>query len=707
MANFATDSQGVSVTVGRAPDNDFVVGDLGVAHHHAAFTLDPDGCWILHLNRRTRALVDGQPVGANTAARQTFRPGRASATATPLPDGSTVRIGTATFEVSSDGIAQIHHSDRDFVASDLMVIKDDRTILSDVSFVVPPRSLVAVIGPSGAGKTTLLNALTGVTPADSGDVTYGGVNIYDDPAAIRRTIGLVPQEDLLHSTLTVQRALALAAQLRFAPDTTSAEVAARIDEVLATLGLTAHRHKRVDRLSGGQRKRTSVAIELLTRPQLLFLDEPTSGLDPGLDLQVMRTLARLAHEQDAQRTVFVVTHSVTNIDECDLVMLFTLGGRMAYFGPPGAQLCAQFDAATYAEVFTRVAADEDGSMDPHLEHAIAALDVIQELAVSDHEELPAVQISQPAPVPLWRQFSILTRRQIAVLASDRKVLALLVLLPLVLGLLGMLVGGTHGLGTYSVSGVPVPFTANGQARALVLFMLMSVTLLGLASTTPEIAREVAIYRRERSVGVSRVAYLAAKTTVFVVIVAAQTLCVALMTMWRRPWPSDPPVAGSYGSILIPLMMLGAVCALLGLWISALARRPERTMMPLVAATLVLVVLSGGFMLRLPDALNWLQLLVPSSWAHDALASAVSPSGAPVVPSSPAEWTYSAHNWWRGVRGTFAFAPIAAVLTWTAVRALDAGRPSLPWSRHLSRRRAERRRAELEASKAEILRNGDE
>ena len=144
-------------------------------------------------------------------------------------------------------------------------------------------------------------------------------------------------------------------------------------------------------------------------------------------------------------------------------------------------------------------------------------------------------------------------------------LALLALLPLVLGLPGMLVGGTMDSAHTPSAVVPVPFTANGQARALVLFMLMSVTLLGLASTTPEIAREVAIYRRERSVGVSRVAYLARPRRPCVVTVAAQTLCVALMTMWRRFLAQrSAGRVGPYGSILIPRMMPGAVCALLGL-----------------------------------------------------------------------------------------------------------------------------------------------
>ncbi len=248
---------GPVVRVGRASDNDIVVGDLQVAGHHASFSKASDGCWQLHLERRATASVKGQPAPERIEA------------------GTTVRVGNVPLLVSADGVAEVAPSDHDLVASDLMVIKDGQTILSDVSFVVPPNSLVAVLGPSGSGKTTLLNALTGVAPADSGDVLYCGTPVYDEYEDVRRAIGLVPQEDLLHATLTVDRALSLAARLRFAPDVEESEVDQRIEEVLDLLGLSKHRSKRVGQLSGGQRKRTSVAMGASDRQRL-----PTTCHEP-------------------------------------------------------------------------------------------------------------------------------------------------------------------------------------------------------------------------------------------------------------------------------------------------------------------------------------------------------------------------------------------------------------------------------------------
>src|SRR6185369_10929831 len=159
--------------------------------------------------------------------------------------------------------------------------------------------------------STLLGALTGQRPADAGEVRYDGRDLYASYDELRQRIGLVPQDDILHPQLTVRRALRFAAELRFPADTSAAERHARVEEVLDELGLIDQATQRISTLSGGQRKRTSVALELLTRPSLLFLDEPTSGLDPGMDKSVMRTLRGLA---DDGRTVVVVTHNVANLD---------------------------------------------------------------------------------------------------------------------------------------------------------------------------------------------------------------------------------------------------------------------------------------------------------------------------------------------------------------------------------------------------------
>jgi len=208
------------------------------------------------------------------------------------------------------------------------------TLLRDVSLSVRPGELVAIAGGSGAGKTTLLEALAGVAPADSGTVTFGGVDVYREPAAFRTQLGYVPQDDIIHAELPLARTLTYAAMLRLPRGTPRADIDAAVAAALARLGLTERAGVRVDALSGGQRKRASIAVELLTGPRVFFLDEPTSGLDPATGAELVALLRDLA---DSGTTVVFTTHATADLAACDRVVFLAGGGRLAYAGTlPGA-----------------------------------------------------------------------------------------------------------------------------------------------------------------------------------------------------------------------------------------------------------------------------------------------------------------------------------------------------------------------------------
>lgn len=266
-------------------------------------------------------------------------------------------------------------------------------LLDHVSFPVPEKCLLAVVGPSGAGKSTLLNALTGQRPADRGTVLYDGRDLYRDYAELRQRIGLVPQDDILHPQLTVRAALSYAAELRFPQDTARTERRARVDEVVRELGLEQRAGQPVHSLSGGQRKRVSVALELLTKPSLLFLDEPTSGLDPGMDRSVMHMLRGLA---DDGRTVIVVTHSVLSLAVCDRLLVLAPGGKVAYYGPPEDAL-AFFGFEQWPEAFE--AFDRDPERDWAREYRESPFHrhYVTEATTQPHHPGPAPV--PPAPPP--------------------------------------------------------------------------------------------------------------------------------------------------------------------------------------------------------------------------------------------------------------------------------------------------------------------
>src|ERR1700729_374963 len=328
--------------IGRATDNEIVVSDLSVSRYHAELRRDSRGGYeIVDLSSHNGTYVNGQRI----------------ATSAPVTEADIISVGPATFHMVGQELVEfIDTGDVSLNVQGLTVkISGGKILLDKVSFPLGERCLLGVIGPSGAGKSTLLGALTGMSPAGEGSVLYDGRDLYKNYDELKHRIGLVPQQDIMHTQLTARRALRYAAELRFPKDTSARERNERVDEVIEELSLTPHAQTRAAALSGGQRKRVSVALELLTKPSLLFLDEPTSGLDPGLDKSVMEMMAGLAHDG---RTVIVVTHSVANLDLCDRLLVLVPGGKVAFFGPPREGL-RFFGQPGWAEVFQAFDAQPD------------------------------------------------------------------------------------------------------------------------------------------------------------------------------------------------------------------------------------------------------------------------------------------------------------------------------------------------------------
>ncbi|WP_434423130.1 ABC transporter ATP-binding protein [Nannocystis pusilla] len=257
-----------------------------------------------------------------------------------------------------------------------------------MSLAILPREFVAIVGGSGAGKSTLLGALSGFSRASEGDVLVNGDDYYANFDAYRGQIGYVPQSDILHQTLTVDEALRFTAQLRLPEDTGDAEIAARVERVLADVDIEDRRTTRISELSGGQRKRVSIAAELLADPSLFFLDEPTSGLDPGLEKRLMYTLRRLA---DGGRTIVMVTHATANIHQCDHIA-FMADARLVWFGPP-ADALQHFGVRSgdFADIYTKVEGDA------HESHPL----VLGELRTEYARWREAHERGEPSLAELW------------------------------------------------------------------------------------------------------------------------------------------------------------------------------------------------------------------------------------------------------------------------------------------------------------------
>ncbi len=637
------------VRIGRAPDSDIVLTDLLVSRRHAELRRTDAGYQVVDLGTRNGTYVNGHRI-----------------TQAPLRPGDVVSAGHHQLQFDGTQLREYVDNGRVSLRADgLTVTIDGRTLLRDLSFELGDSSLLAVVGPSGAGKSTLLGALTGIRPAGGGTVHYQDRDLYAEYDDLRHRIGLVPQDDILHKQLTVRRALRYAAELRFGSDVTAAEREQRIDEVLAKLDLTERADQRISTLSGGQRKRTSVGLELLTEPSLLFLDEPTSGLDPALDRDVMLALRELA---DGGRTVCVVTHSVLHLNACDRVLVLGRGGVVTYFGPPDA-LLGFFGAREYAEVFQQVATDPEHWAGRYAEYAAGRA---APTAPTPVEPVPMTGPvgAAPARQGFWRQLSIVARRTVAVTLADRLYGSLLVGLPLGLAALLHVVPGDDGLAR--------PHNAvhrSVEAGQLLTILVIGAVFMGLAAGIREMVGERAIYRRERAVGLSPGAYLGAKFAVFAVVNTGQVALFVLLGLAGRKRAPDALLLGSPTLELIVVLALVALAsATLGLLISAYVTTSEQTMPVLVGLVMAQLVLCGGlFAVSGRAVISQLSWLAPARWAYAAAAAGVDLKTIMVSPPDDGFWQHTRHDWLFATGMLIAQTVVLFIATRLALRRHDPGR----------------------------------
>ncbi len=325
------------LNMGRDSNNDVVIEHPTVSLQHACIIRHHRDYFITDLNSTNGTFVAGRQVNGRRA----------------LIPGDTIRIGPCRilFTVNGDLIPQNEAGNLRLDAQHISkTIGSNITLLDHISISIEPREFVAIVGASGTGKSTLLNALSGFRSATQGRVWVNGLDLYENFNAYRAELGYVPQADTIHLDLTVAQALEFAARLRMPTDTLPEQRQQRIQDILEELDLSTQIQSPVRDLSGGQRKRVSMGVELITQPGLLFLDEATSGLDPGTETQMMRLLRKLA---DQGRTVVLVTHATKNVMMCDQVAFLARGGRLAYYGPPEHAL-TYFDVETFDEIYTKL-----------------------------------------------------------------------------------------------------------------------------------------------------------------------------------------------------------------------------------------------------------------------------------------------------------------------------------------------------------------
>jgi ABC transport system ATP-binding/permease protein len=616
--HFATPPGGKPMLIGRA-DCDIVLDQPLVARRHAELIWEHDHHVLRDLGSANGTWVNGvKIVGAR-----------------PLAPNDVVQIGT--FRLTYDGDSLDSFDQRGAIRVDARAVKREvpgRVLLDATTLSIEPCEFVAIVGASGAGKSTLMMALCGFERATGGTIMINGDDLYAGYDAYRSIVGYVPQEDILHRSLTVTRALHHAARLRLPNDTAECEIDSRIASVLDQVDMTEHADKRVDQLSGGQRKRVSIACELLADPLLLFLDEPTSGLDPGLERKLMFTLRKLA---DAGRTVVLITHATANIRVCDHIV-YLVEGKMVYFGPP-AQALEFFGVDDFADIYA--ATDEPEKYEESAEAWQAKYRqslqhqkyVIERPArapdapsVEQHaeKERRAKSFTQSS----WRQLAILCRRYLELLLADRKNLTLLLLQAPIIGLLLVLV--SH----------PEAFVASRiEAKKLIFMLALTGVWFGVINSAREICKESAVLRRERLAGLRAGPYLLSKLIVLTLLVLVQTALLLGALIARVHLPAHGLVLPIALELYITVALCGIAGIALGLALSAIAATPDKAM-SLIPFVLVPQVLFAGVMFVLKGVTSAIGWLVSARAGVDALSASVDLNTLPSIIPLPYEPQYA-------------------------------------------------------------------
>jgi len=529
---------GSDIIFGRAGEVDVLLSDPVVSRRHAMIESGPRGYRLLDLHSKSGSFVNGRRFDEHD-----------------LVIGDQIQLGPFFFVYDGKQLIRIRRlSVGRLVAIGLTKQGDIGPILNRVGFVAEPGQFIGILGPSGAGKTTLLNALSGLRPAESGKVLFDQTDLYKNLGQLRSLFGYVPQDDIVHTDLTVTEALTFAARLRLPAGTPRMEIVKLVDHTIASLGLSDRVNLKTGQLSGGQRKRVSVGVELLSRPPLLFLDEPTSGLDPLAEFKLMELLRRLA---DTGCTVVCTTHVMENVYLMDQIAVIS-EGRVVFQGPPD-EARSRFGVARLSGLYDALQAIDTKNL-PSFEPALPS--------EPEQERPPLAKKKRAFSLP------ILLARQFAIFRADIKNLIILLAQPIVIGALVAWVASDPQLDQF--------------------FAYIATLWFGCSNSAQEIVRELPIYRRERLVGLSRWSYLLSKFLWMGGLTAIQSLL-----LYATIAIGHLGTQGAAHWQVIGLILLAFSATGIGLTVSAFARTPMQAVM-LVPLLLIPQILFSGFTVPTKD-----------------------------------------------------------------------------------------------------------
>jgi ABC-type multidrug transport system ATPase subunit len=529
------------VTIGRAAASDIRIEHPTVSARHAQIRKLRDGFELTDLGSTNGTFVNGQRI-----TRQVLRP------------GNRVSIGAAQFVFDGQGMEQQSDGSRiRLICRSLRVeARDFNTgmpirLLDDISLAIEPCEFVGLLGPSGAGKSTLMDAMNGSRPAQRGHVLLNSADLYNEFASLRSAIGYVPQEDILHRQLTVKECLYYAARLRLPDDFGETDIWERVNETMRVLELTERADLAIAQLSGGQRKRVSLGIELLSKPALLFVDEPTAGQDPRTEMKMMQLFREIANRGS---TVVINTHLLGSFSLLDKVAVL-VRGKLAFFGR-GQEMLPYFAALRPHEIFDKLQEKQPEAWAAQYQQSDAYKEFMGDSPVGNDSvtrRSTSTKLSKPPKRSSWRQFMTLLRRQFTLKFKEKSTFAALLLPPVAIAVLMALL-------------------KQGPNEPKVLFMMVVVALwFGCSGSVREIVDELPVYKRERQRDLKLVSYIGSKLVYVISVAAVQAMAlIGVLTLMGA-------IKGHVPEAYLLTWFLTIEGALIGLLISAVCSTAEKAL----------------------------------------------------------------------------------------------------------------------------------
>lgn len=567
------------IKIGRNADNDIRINHASVSKYHAKIISTTDGVYIYDNNSTNGLLVNGKRV----RSRQ------------KLNDKDIILISNSkiiytnneiTYSVSKSGISVEAHNIVKRVGKNKKL-----TICDNVSLKINPGELVAIVGGSGAGKSTIMNCISGYSAPTSGSVFVNDLDLYENFDTLKNIIGYVPQQDIVYDNLSVEEMLKYSARLRLPADTGEEEVNQIVSKVIDTVELTHRKDALIKSLSGGQKKRASIAVELLTDPNLFFLDEPSSGLDPGTERNLIRTLKGMTA---SGKTVILVTHSTLNLDDYDRIVFMGTGGKLCFSGSYREAL-SFFATEDIVNIYDMIS--------KHSDFWQRRYDDYRRKDGKRGAEGRKKSIVTKSKKGMFRQLGVLCMRYLKLLFNDRqRMILLMVQAPLLAFLISLVADGKE-------------FKQYEMTKSLLFALSCSAFWIGILSSIQEICKERNVLKREYMTGMNLASYILSKVLVLGLMCIIQSVLIVTTFVLLVGKPEKGLFAPAYIEILITTILTSMAAAAMGIFVSSLFTNADRAMT--VAPILLMPqILFSGLIFNLEDATEVISYFAVCRWSME-------------------------------------------------------------------------------------------